>query len=164
CTTKRWPSLAATSPVGSGVLSNLRLRLYSSRATGRKLPNPPRLLPARGTGALLCYIASFVILPDEKPTMLTVRIRSMVLTSLLLICTQAIVAQQAKTRAAPPTAFTPEVAVKLMDQLLQGLQTHNQAQFLSVFDPEFMTNYSQFADQISVLFTQYESFVGRYHV
>jgi len=96
--------------------------------------------------------------------MLTVRIRSMVLTSLLLICTQAMVAQQAKTPAAPPTAFTPEVAVKLMDQLLQGLQTHNQAQFLSVFDPEFMTNYSQFADQISVLFTQYESFVGRYHV
>jgi hypothetical protein len=52
----------------------------------------------------------------------------------------------------------------LIDQLLQGLQTHNETQFLSVFDPEFMTNYGQFADQITVLFTQYESFVGRYHV
>jgi len=27
-----------------------------------------------------------------------------------------------------------------------------------------MTNYGQFANQISVLFTQYEGFVGRYHV
>ena len=97
--------------------------------------------------------------------MLTVRIRSMVLGSLLLICWQTGVAQQAKQPAAPPTtAFTPEIAVKLMDQLLQGLQTHNETQFLSAFDPEFMTNYGQFADQISVLFTQYESFVGRYHV
>lgn len=97
--------------------------------------------------------------------MLTVRIRSMLFASLLLICTQAVVAQQAKQPAPPQsTAFTPETAVKLMDQLLQGLQTHNQTQFLSVFDPEFMTNYGQFADQISVLFTQYESFVGRYHV
>ena len=97
--------------------------------------------------------------------MLTVRIRSIVLGSLLLICTQVMAAQQAKQPAAPSTtAFTPEVAVKLMDQLLQGLQSHNPTQFLSVFDPEFMTNYGQFADQISVLFTQYESFVGRYHV
>jgi hypothetical protein len=97
--------------------------------------------------------------------MLTVRIRSMVLGSLLLICTQAAVAQPAKQPSAPPTtAFTPEVAVKLLDQLLQGLQSHDPDHFLSVFDPEFMTNYSQFADQISVLFTQYESFVGRYHV
>jgi hypothetical protein len=96
--------------------------------------------------------------------MLTVRIRSMVLVSLLLSCTQAVIAQQAKKSAAPPTAFTPEIAVKLMDQLLQGLQTQNPRQFLAAFDPEFMTNYGQFADQISVLFTQYESFVGRYHV
>jgi len=97
--------------------------------------------------------------------MLTVRIRSMVLGSLLLICTQAAVAQQPKQPAArTTTAFTPEIAVKLLDQLLQGLQTHNQSQFLSTFDSEFMTNYSQFADQISVLFTQYDSFVGRYHV
>jgi hypothetical protein len=97
--------------------------------------------------------------------MLTVRIRSMVLGSLLLICAQAVFAQQAKQPAAPrTTAFTPEVAVKLMDQLLQGLESHNQTQFLSVFDSEFMTNYGQFSDQISVLFTQYESFVGRYHV
>jgi hypothetical protein len=51
-----------------------------------------------------------------------------------------------------------------MDQLLQGLQSHNQAQFLEAFDPEFMTNYGQFADQITVLFTRYESFSGRYHV
>ncbi|MGZ4816756.1 MAG: hypothetical protein ACXVZV_15175 [Terriglobales bacterium] len=96
--------------------------------------------------------------------MLTVRIRSMVLGSLLLICAQAMVAQQAKNAVPPTTAFTPEVAVKLMDQLLQGLQTQNPTQFLSAFDPEFMTNYGQFANQISVLFTQYESFVGRYHV
>jgi hypothetical protein len=97
--------------------------------------------------------------------MLTVRIRSMVLVSLLLICTQAVVAQQGKKPAAQPTtAFTPEIAVKLMDQLLQGLQTQNPNQFLSAFDSEFMTNYGQFADQISVLFNQYESFVGRYHV
>ena len=27
-----------------------------------------------------------------------------------------------------------------------------------------MTNYGQFANQIIVLFTQYEGFVGRYHV
>jgi hypothetical protein len=97
--------------------------------------------------------------------MLTVRIRSMLLVSLLLFCTQAVVAQRPKQPAAPPTtAFTPEVAVKLMDQLLQGLQTQNPTQFLSAFDPEFMTNYGQFADQIGVLFNQYESFVGRYHV
>jgi len=96
--------------------------------------------------------------------MLTVRIRSMVLGSLLLICAQAMVAQQAKNAVPLTTAFTPEVAVKLMDQLLQGLQTQNPTQFLSAFDPEFMTNYGQFANQISVLFTQYESFVGRYHV
>jgi hypothetical protein len=89
----------------------------------------------------------------------------MVLGSLLLICTHAAVAQKARHSAAPPTtAFTPEVAVKLMDQLLQGLQTQNPTQFLSAFDPQFMTNYGQFADQIGVLFTQYESFVGRYHV
>lgn len=97
--------------------------------------------------------------------MLTVRIRSILAASLLLICTQAAVAQQAKQPATPPTtAFTPDTAVKLIDQLLQGLQTHNETQFLAVFDPEFMTNYGQFADQITVLFTQYESFVGRYHV
>ncbi len=116
-------------------------------------------------GALLCYSASFVILPDEKPTMLTVRIRSTVLASLLLISAQVLFAQQAKQPAAPATtAFTPEVAVKLMDQLLQGLQTQNPNQFLAAFDPEFMTNYGEFANQIIVLFTQYESFVGRYHV
>lgn len=97
--------------------------------------------------------------------MVTVRIRSMLLVSLLLFCTQAVVAQRPKQPAAPPTStFTPEVAVKLMDQLLQGLQTQNPNQFLSAFDPEFMINYGQFADQIGVLFNQYESFVGRYHV
>ena len=96
--------------------------------------------------------------------MLTVRIRSTVLVSLLLICVQAAFAQAKQAKAPPATAFTPEVAVKLMDQLLQGLQTQNPTQFLSAFDPEFMTNYGQFANQISVLFTQYEGFVGRYHV
>ena len=96
--------------------------------------------------------------------MLTVRIRSMVLVSLLLICVQAAFAQAKQAKTPPTTAFTPEVAVKLMDQLLQGLQTQNPTQFLSAFDPEFMTNYGQFANQISVLFTQYEGFVGRYHV
>jgi len=97
--------------------------------------------------------------------MLTVRIRSMALGSLLLICMQAAAGQQAKPPVtAAPTAFSPEIAVKLMDQLLQGLQTQNPNQFLAAFDPEFMTNYGEFANQIIVLFTQYESFVGRYHV
>ena len=98
--------------------------------------------------------------------MLTVRIRSIALASLLLICSHVLVAQQAK-KSVPPldtAAFTPETAVKVMDQLLQGLQTHNPNQFLSAFDPEFMTNYGEFANQISVLFTQYENFAGRYHV
>ena len=97
-------------------------------------------------------------------------IRLRVLASLLLILlfSHILAGQQAKKPLPQPpdgsSAFTPETAVKLMDQMLHGLQSHNQSQFLSAFDPEFMTNYGQFSGQIEALFTQYDNFSGRYHV
>ncbi len=93
----------------------------------------------------------------------------MLLASLLLILCGScpLVAQQTKASEKPADTngqFSEETAIRLLDQLLQGLQSHNEQEFLSSFDPQFMTNYGEFADQVDVFFTQYENFIGRYHV
>lgn len=99
--------------------------------------------------------------------MLTERIRARVLLSLLLICCSLPVTAQSKKKAAAPDAngpFTTDTAVRLLNQLVSSLETHNQAQFLSAFDSEFMAKYGQFSDQTEVFFTQYDNFVARFQV
>ncbi len=65
---------------------------------------------------------------------------------------------------APAEEFSNDVVSRLLQQVTQGLITHNQRQMLSAFDPARMKNYAQFRDNLAVLFAKYESFRAAYRL
>ena len=65
---------------------------------------------------------------------------------------------------APAEEFSNDVVSRLLQQVTQGLITHNQRQMLSAFDPARMKNYAQFRDNLAALFAKYESFRAAYRL
>jgi len=65
---------------------------------------------------------------------------------------------------APVEEFSNDVVSRLLQQVTQGLITHNQRQMLSAFDPARMKNYAQFRDNLAALFAKYESFRAAYRL
>lgn len=64
----------------------------------------------------------------------------------------------------PAREFSNDVVSRLMQQVTQGLITHNQGQMLSAFDPARMKNYAQFRDNLAALFAKYENFRAAYRL
>lgn len=64
----------------------------------------------------------------------------------------------------PAEEFSNDVVSRLLQQVTQGLITHNQGQVLSAFDPARMKNYAQFRDNLAALFAKYENFRAAYRL
>lgn len=62
------------------------------------------------------------------------------------------------------SAFSEEVAKRLLDQLRAGLVGHSQRQALAAFDRQRMARYARFADQLQALMESYEAFRVHYRI
>lgn len=62
------------------------------------------------------------------------------------------------------SAFSEEVAKRLLDQLRAGLVGHSQRQALAAFDRQRMVRYARFADQLQALMESYEAFRVHYRI
>lgn len=63
---------------------------------------------------------------------------------------------QAKSN--PDGGFSEEVAEKIAQQVADGLEQHNVRHLLSAFDPDAMTGYVNFQNQVEAMFAAYDSF------
>ena len=83
---------------------------------------------------------------------------------LTVICA-SVTATSARSASAPATEqFSEAVVTELVDRVRQGLETANQDEFFSAFDPERMQDYPVFRDQIRVLLENYESLRVAYNI
>jgi hypothetical protein len=63
-----------------------------------------------------------------------------------------------------PPEFTSEAAAAPLDQIREGLDSHDAGLLLSAFDAANMPDYGGFRDQVRALFTTYESFRSFYRI
>lgn len=79
--------------------------------------------------------------------------------ALIFCCAIMVTAQQhGGTGASPETFVAQQIAQKLLDEVGNGLQSHNSRRMLSAFDRDGMQGYLTFQDQVQAFFSQYESF------
>ncbi len=67
-------------------------------------------------------------------------------------------AAQGPQGAQDTSAFSDEVAYRVLSKVRQGMVGHSPTVLLSAFDPDRMEGYLTFRDQIQALFSQYEAF------
>ncbi len=63
-----------------------------------------------------------------------------------------------------PPEFTSEAAAAPLDQIGEGLASHDPAQLLRAFDSAGLPDYSGFRNQVRAWFTTYESFRAFYRI
>jgi hypothetical protein len=63
-----------------------------------------------------------------------------------------------------PAEFTSEAAAGPLEQIREGLDTHDAVLLLSAFDSVGFPDYAAFRDQISAFFITYESFRSFYRI
>ena len=84
---------------------------------------------------------------------------------LLALVGASVQAEAAQSQGSAPTGeFSEAVVTGLLEQVRQGLETNNQDQMLSAFDPEKMRDYPAFRDQVRGLLENYESIQARYNI
>jgi hypothetical protein len=70
----------------------------------------------------------------------------------------------ADKQSTAPDGFSEEVAEQVIHRLSDGLVQHNARRMLSAFDPEGMSGYTNFSNQIQAMFQRYDSFRIHYRI
>jgi hypothetical protein len=72
--------------------------------------------------------------------------------------------QEPPSSAPQPLTLTEQVIQDVLEPLQRGIEEHNPAQVLAVFDPQETPDYARFRDQMRAFFSQYETVRFRYKV
>src|SRR6185312_2421358 len=103
---------------------------------------------------LLCTISGFCALTAGAECLPTER---------SVLCASFVLQDPPGNRAADKQSdagdvFSEEVAEQVIHRLSDGLVQHNARRMLSAFDPDAMSGYTNFANQIQTMFQRYDSF------
>jgi hypothetical protein len=88
---------------------------------------------------------------------------------LLILAGNAVPLMCGQTQATPPSPqqskiFAEKDALQVMEGIRKSFEANNRNRLIGMFDAKRMPDFATFRDQVSQLFTQYESFQVRYHV
>jgi len=72
--------------------------------------------------------------------------------------------QQMPASGLQPLSLTEQVVRDVLEPLQRGIEEHNRAQALAVFDSEDTPDYAMLRDQMRAFFSQYETIRFRYKV
>jgi hypothetical protein len=88
---------------------------------------------------------------------------------LLILAAIASLPMRGQTQATPASpreskTFAEKDALQVMEGVRKSFEANNRNRLMGMFDAKRMPDFATFRDQVSQLFTQYESFQVRYHV